>query len=138
MIGVDCEVTELVVFHPVDWIYNSIISWILTTATDFNPYKDALFGVNQYTLKVRQSLTGYSESFHSSDLGYSFLLNMTIDDINSVLCEITSTYMEALNLIYHIHRPKDIRIKRSLLPFSRLFNFLFHTANDEDVNETGY
>ena len=41
--------------------------------------------------------------------------------------------MEALNLIDHIHRPKDIRTKRSLLPFGRLFHFLFCTANDEDV-----
>ena len=105
MIGMDFEVTESVVLHPVDWIYNSISSWILTTAIDFNPYKDALFGVNQYALKVRQSLNRYSESFHSSDPRYSFLLNMTIDDINSVLHEITSTQMEALNLIDHIHRP---------------------------------
>ena len=51
MIGMDCEVTELVVFHPVDQIYNSISSWILTTAIDFSPYKDALLGVNQYALR---------------------------------------------------------------------------------------
>ena len=56
----------------------------LTTAIDFNPYKDALSGVNQYILKVRQSLTRYSESFYSSDPRYSFLLNMTIDVIDSV------------------------------------------------------
>ena len=61
----DCEVTESVVFHPMDWIYNSISSWIQTTATDFNPYKNALFGVNQYALKVQQSLTKYSESFEA-------------------------------------------------------------------------
>ena len=51
MTGMDCEVIESVVFHHMDWIYNSISSWILTTAIDFNPYKDALFGVNQYALK---------------------------------------------------------------------------------------
>ena len=132
MIGMDCEVTESVVFHPVDQIYNSITSWILTTAIDFNPYKDSLFGINQYALKAEQSLIRYSESFHSSDPSYSFLLNMTVDDINSVLCEITSTKIEAFNLINHIHRPKDIRTERSLLPFGGLFH-LFGTANDEDV-----
>ena len=58
---------------------------------------------------------------------------MTIDDIDSLLHEITSTQMEALNLINHIHRPKDIRTKRSLLPFGGLFHFVFGTANDEDV-----
>ena len=84
MIGMDCEVTELVVFHPVDQMYDSISSLILTMALDFNPYKDALIGINQYALKVRQSLARYSESFHSSDPRYSFLLNMTIDDIDLV------------------------------------------------------
>ena len=41
--------------------------------------------------------------------------------------------IEAFNLIDHIHKSKDIRTKRSLLPFGRLFNFLFGTANDDDV-----
>ena len=132
MIGMDCKVTESVVFHPVDWIYNSISSWIIITAIDFNPYKDALFSVNQYSLKVKQSLMGYSDSFHSSDPRYSLLLNMTIDDINSVLHEITSTQIEAFNLINHI-KPKDIRTKRSLLPFGGLSNFLFGIANDDDI-----
>ena len=78
MIGMDCKVTESVVFHPMDQIYNSISTWIPTTAIDFNPYTDALFGINQYALKVQQSLTRYSESFQSSDPRYSLLLNMTI------------------------------------------------------------
>ena len=38
-----------------------------------------------------------------------------------------------LNLIDNVHRPKDVRMKRSLLPFSGLFHFLFGTAKDEDV-----
>ena len=63
----DCKVTESVVFHPIDWIYNSIRSWIMTTAIDFNPYKDALFGIKEYALRVKQSLVSYSESLHSSD-----------------------------------------------------------------------
>ena len=130
MIGMDCKVTELVVCHPIDWIYNSISSWILTTAIDFNPCKDALFSINQYALKVKQSLTRYSESFQSTDPRYSLLLNMTMDDINLVLCEITSTQIETPHLI---HRPKDFRMKRSLLPFGRLFHFLFGTAKDEDI-----
>ena len=133
MIGMDCEVTESVLFHPMDQIYNSISSLILTTAIDFNPYKDALFGINQYDPKVKPSLTRYSESFHSSDPRYSFLLSMTIDDINLLLHEITATQIEAFNQINNIHRPKDIRTKRSLLPFGRLFHFLLGTVNDEDV-----
>ena len=58
---------------------------------------------------------------------------MTMDDINSVLGEITSTQIETLNLLDNIHRPKDLRMKRSLLPFDGLFHFLFRTAKDEDV-----
>ena len=91
------------------------------------------FSINQYALKVKQSLISYSDSFHSSDPRYSLLLSMTIDNINSFLHEITSTQIEAFNLTDHIHKPKDIRTKRSLLPFGGLFNFLFGTANDDDV-----
>ena len=103
MIGMDCKVTESVVFHPVDWIYNSISSWIITTAIDFNPYRDTLFSINQYALKMKQSLISYSVSFHNSDPRYSLILNMTADDINSVLLEITSTQIESSNLMDHIH-----------------------------------
>ena len=92
-----------------------------------------MFGINQYALKVKQSFTRYSESFQSDDLRYSLLLNMTLDDINSVLCKVTSTQIETLNLIDNVHRPKDIRTKRSLLPFGGLFHFLFGTAKDEDI-----
>ena len=108
MIEMDCEVTESVVIYPVDWIYNSISSWNITTAIDFNPYKNALFSVNQYVLKVKQSLISYSDFFHNSDPRYSLLSNMTIDDIDSVLCEITTTQVEAFNLCDHTHKPRDI------------------------------
>ena len=82
---------------------------------------------------MKQSLISYSGSFHNSDPRYSLILNMTIDDINSVLHEITYTKIETFNLIDHIHKPRDIRTKRSLLPFAGLFNFLFGTASDDDV-----
>ena len=58
---------------------------------------------------------------------------MAMDDINLVLSEITLTQIETLNLLDNIHRPKDFRMKRSLLPFGRLFHFLFGTAKDEDI-----
>ena len=133
MIGMDCEVIESVVFHVMDQIHNSISSWILTTTIDFNPYKDALFGINQYALKLKQSLTGYSESFQSDDSKYSLLLHMSMNDINLFLSEITLTQIETINLVDNSHIPKDFRTKRSLLPFGRLFHFLFGTAKDEDA-----
>ena len=46
---------------------------------------------------------------------------MTMGGINSVLCEITLTQIETLNLIDNIHRPKDLWM-RSLLHFGGLFN----------------
>ena len=58
---------------------------------------------------------------------------MTMDDINSFLCETSSTQIENINLIDNIHRPKNFRMKRSLLPFGRLFHYLFRTAKDEDI-----
>ena len=63
---------------------------------------------------------------------------MTMDDINLVLHEITLTQIETLNQIDNVHRPKDFRMKRSLLTLGRLFYFLFGTAKDEYVksNET--
>ena len=45
----------------------------------------------------------------------------------------TYTQIKTFNLIDHIHKPRDIRTKRPLLPFGGLFNFLFGTANDDDV-----
>ena len=53
-----------------------------------------------------------------------------------MLHEITLTQIETHNLIDNIHRPKDFRTKRSLLPFGRLFHFLFRTAKDEDFKFT--
>ena len=120
-------------FHPLDQIYNSISLWIITITIDFNPYRDALFSINQYALKVNQSLIGYSDSLHNSDPKYSLILNMTIDDIDSVLHEITSTQIEGSNLIHHIHKPRNVKTKRFLLPSGGLFNFLFGIANDDDV-----
>ena len=111
MIGMDCKVIELVLFHPMDQIHSSVSSWILTTTIDFKPYKDALFGVNQYTFKVKQSLTRYSELFQSDDLKYSLFLNMTMDDINLVLCKIILTQIETITLTDNVHRPKDFRTK---------------------------
>ena len=92
-----------------------------------------MFNVNQYALKVKQPLIAYSDTFHNSDPRYVHILNMTINDLDSVLNEITSTQIEASNLIDHIHKPRNNRNKRSLLPFSGLFNFPFGTANDENV-----
>ena len=49
------EVTESVLFHPIDQIHTTISSWILTTAIDFLPYHFALDRVYHYTHNVKNS-----------------------------------------------------------------------------------
>ena len=58
---------------------------------------------------------------------------MTLNVINSVLNEITSTQIKTINLTDNIHIPKDFRMKRSLFPFGGLFHILFGIARDKDV-----
>ena len=121
MIGMECKVIKLVVFHSMDQIHNGISSWILTTTINLNPYKDALLSISQYVLKVKQSLTRYSESFQSNEPRYPLLLNVTMDAINSVLSKITSTQIETLNLTNNVNRPKD---KKILITFWQIISFL--------------
>ena len=66
-VSVNSELTESIVFHPVDQIYNSISSWIITTAIDIMPYRTAILSVNVYTIKVKESLIEYSSTFQNSD-----------------------------------------------------------------------
>ena len=95
-------------------------------------YRTAFLSVNVYTIKVKESLIEYSSTFQNSDPRYSHILNLTLTDLDSILDEITATQDEASNLIDHIHKSQN---KRSLLPFGGLFNFLFGTADDEDVEQ---
>ena len=58
------------------------------------------------------------------------LLNITVDDLNLTLQEILHMQTEASNLIDHLAN----RSKRSLLPFSDLFSFLFGTVDQNDLD----
>ena len=57
---------------------------------------------------------------------------MTLDDINIAISEISTTRLEASNLIDHTLNNNDRRFKRSLLPLGGLFSFLFGTADLSD------
>ena len=50
--GSRSEMTESVLFHPIDNIHTSISSWIITTALDFEPYSIILYNVNEYAKSV--------------------------------------------------------------------------------------
>ena len=72
--------------------------------------------------------------FQYKDPSYIHLFNMTLDDIYMAITEISTTRIEASNLIDHAPNNSNRRFKRSLLPLGGLFSFLFGTADQSDIN----
>ena len=108
-IGTTCELTESVIFQPVDHIQTSKVSWIFTTAINFTPYLRTLNSVFNYDSGVTESLVDFAKTFYREDPRYMKLLNMTLDDMTLALDEITNMQFEASNLIGHIqNRNKDL------------------------------
>ena len=128
------EVTESVLFHPIDQIYTSISSWILTTAIDCLPYYIALDRVYHYTYNIKISINQAFRDFQHENPRYNHLLSMTSNDLSSALDQINITRTEVSNLIGHMNHDKNNRHKRSLLPLGGLFNFLFSTADQKDID----
>ena len=119
------EVTESVLFHPIDQIHTNISSWILTTAIDFLPYDIALDRIYHYTYNVKISINQAFRDFQHEDPKYNQLLSMTLSDLSSALDQIHITRTQVSDLIGHLNNDKNNRYKRSLLPLGGLFNFLF-------------
>ena len=94
------------------------------------PYLRSLNSVYDYRTKVKETVVDFKTTLHNQHERYTFLLNMTIDDLSLALDEIVNMQTEAFNLIDHISN----RNKRSLLPFGGLFSFLFGTAIKDDLN----
>ena len=84
-------------------------------------------------MNVKETVIDFKNTFYNQHKKphkrYKELLDMTIDDMDLAINEITHMQTEASNLIDHISN----RHKRSLLPFGGLFNFLFGTADDKDL-----
>ena len=55
-LGSSSEMTESVIFHPIDNIYTSVSSWNVTTALDFEPCNILLYNVNEYAKSVKNYL----------------------------------------------------------------------------------
>ena len=72
--------------------------------------------------------------FQYKDPRYTHLFNIALDDINMAITEISTTTLEAFNLIDHALNNNNWRFKSSLLPFGSLFSFLFGTADQSDVD----
>ena len=60
---------------------------------------------------------------------------MTLDDINMAINEHSNTITEDSNLVDHVHNNNNRRIKRSPLPLSGLFSFLFGKADWSDNDQ---
>ena len=128
------EVTENVLFHPIDQIHKSISSWILTTAIDFLPYHIALDRVYQYTYNAKISINQAFRDFQHEDPKYKQLLSMTLNDLSSALNQIHMPRTEVSDLIGHMNNDKNNGHKRSLLPLGDVFNLLFGKADQKDID----
>ena len=128
------EVTESVLFHLIDQIHTSISSWILTTALDFLPHHIALDRIYHYTYNVKNSINQAYRDFQHEDPKYNHLIFMTLNDLSSTLDQIHITRTEVSDLIGHFNNDKNNRNKRSLLPLGGLFNFLFGTVDQKDID----
>ena len=133
-LGSRSEIMESVIFHPIDNIHTSISSWIITTALNFEPYSIMLYNVNEYAKSIKSYLMSQMPLLENKDPRYTYLFNMTLDDINMAITEISTTRIEASNLIDHALNNNNRRFKRSLLPLGGLFKFLLGTADQSDVN----
>ena len=108
ILGANCELTESVVFQPVDNIQTNKNSWIFSTAVDYTPYLRSLNSVYDSGTKIKDKIADFKNTFHNQHERYTFLLNMTIDDLNLALDEILNMQSEASYLIDHIsNRKKD-------------------------------
>ena len=129
-IGTNCELTESVIFQPVDHIQTSKSSWIFTTAIDYTPHLRTLNRGFNYDSGVRETLVDFTKTIYREDPRYMKLLNITMDDMTLALDEITNIHFEASNLIGHIQN----RNKRFFIPLGCLFGFLFGTADQADLD----
>ena len=93
-----------------------------------------LYNVNEYAKSIKNYLMSQMPLFQYKDPRYTYLFNMTLDDINMAITEISTTRPEASNLIDHALNNNNKRFKRSLLPLGDLFSFLFGTADQSDVD----
>ena len=92
------------------------------------------YNVNEYAKSIKSYLMSQMPLFQYKDPRYTHPFNMTLDDINLAITEISPIRLEASNLIDHALNNNNIRFKRSLLPLGSLFSFLFGTADQSDVD----
>ena len=62
--GTNCELTESVIFQPVDNIQTSKSSWIFSAAVNFTPYLRSLRSVFSYGRNVKERVVAFKSIFH--------------------------------------------------------------------------
>ena len=80
------------------------------------------------------SISRALRDFQHENPKYNQLPSMTPNDFSSALDQIHITRTEVSDLIGHMNQDKSNRHKRSLLPLGGLFNFLFDTADQKDID----
>ena len=93
-----------------------------------------LYIVNEYAKSIKSYLMSQIPLIQYKDPRYTHLFNMTLADINMTITEISTTRLEASNLIDYAINNNNSRFKRSLLPLGSLCNFLFGTVDQSDVD----
>ena len=93
-----------------------------------------LYNVNEYAKSIKSYLMSQMPLFQYKDPRYTNLFNITLDDINMAITEISTITFEASNLNDHALDNDNRRFKRSLLLLGGLFSFLFGTTDQSDVD----
>ena len=75
-----------------------------------------LYNVNEYAKSIKSYLMSQMPLFQYKDPRYTYLFNMTLDDINMAITKINNIRLEASNLIDHALNSNNRRFKRSLFP----------------------
>ena len=90
-----------------------------------------LYNVNEYTKSIKSYLLSQIPLFQYKVPRYTHQFNMTLDDINMAITEISTTRLEASNLIGNALNNNNRRFKRSLLPLGCLFSFYLEQQTNQ-------
>ena len=83
---------ESVIFQPVEQIWTSKSSWIISTAIDYEPYGRALFDIRNYAISVRNNMHEFYKTFKLEDDRYMKLINMTREDLDRAIDTLTDIH----------------------------------------------
>ena len=124
---------ESVIIQPVEQIWTSKSSWIISTAIDYEPYGRALFDIRNYAISVWNNMHEFYKTFKLEDDRYMKLINMTREDLDRPIDRLTDIHSRFYNLIGKTRNHPSNIVKRSLLPLRNIFGFLFGTASSGDI-----